>query len=233
MTTQAQTLYRLQLLDTDLTQNVSKLREVESQLGESRELLSARAAKEQADADIVRWRARLRELEIDQEVLSSRIKASEQRLYSGQVANPKELTGLQQDVQVSRRSRDKVEDEILMVMERLDGCQDELATTSAQLRQIETSWRKAQDELAQSAGQLKERIAELREARRETAQQVEAKDLALYEELMRKKGGRAVARLVGEMCEGCRVTVPSSTAQQVRRGGELIACANCGRILTP
>ncbi|MBC7260907.1 MAG: nucleic acid-binding protein, partial [Chloroflexi bacterium] len=44
-------------------------------------------------------------------------------------------------------------------------------------------------------------------------------------------GGRAVALMVDQMCQGCRVMVPTSKAQIVRRGQELVTCTNCGRIL--
>jgi predicted nucleic acid-binding Zn-ribbon protein len=53
----------------------------------------------------------------------------------------------------------------------------------------------------------------------------------LYAELMKKKGGRAVVLLAGQTCGGCRVTLASGKAQQVRRGQELITCTNCERIL--
>ena len=231
MANAAQVLYRLQLLDGELAESLSKLRETESQLGESRELLAARRAREQAEANLNTWRARLRELEMDLEVVNGRISATEQRLYSGQVTNPKELASLQQDLQYSKRSRDETEDQVLMAMERADKGEKALSSSATKLQATERTWREEQDRLAREMRRLQAAILELRQAREEMVAPLDGEHVALYEELLRKKGGRAVARLNGTMCEGCRVTLPSSQTQQVRRAQELVTCPNCGRIL--
>jgi predicted nucleic acid-binding Zn-ribbon protein len=222
----------LQLLDTRLAEQLSKLREAESLLGDNRELLSACRANEQAEAELGHWRARLRELEMDLEGLNSRIEATEQRLYGGRVTNPKELAGLQQDLEYSKRSRDSAEDKALLAMERVDKGEKAVAEAASRLEEVETRWREEQSRLVKQIERLQAKIAELKQDRMDVTARLEAGDLALYEELFRKKGGRAVALLVGQMCQGCRVTVPSSKAQQVRQGQELTVCTNCGRILT-
>jgi predicted nucleic acid-binding Zn-ribbon protein len=227
----AQVLYRLQLLDSELAEHLSRLREMENQVGESSELLAARGAREQAEVDLGTWRARLRELEMDLEVVNGRITATEQRLYSGQVTNPKELASLQQDLLHSKRSRDEVEDEVLMAMERVDKGEKGLSSATTKLEATESVWRKEQSRLAQEIERERAAVSELKQAREELVAPLDARHLALYQELLRKKGGRAVARLNGSMCEGCRVTLPSSQAQQVRRAQELVTCPNCGRIL--
>ncbi len=227
----AQVLYRLQLLDGEMAEHLSKLREMENQLGESAELLDARRAREQAEASLGNWRARLRELEMDLEVVNGRISATEQRLYGGQVTNPKELASLQQDLQYSKRSRDETEDQALMAMERLDKAEKALSSATAKLEATVSAWRKEQDRLAQQIEREQTAVAELKQAREELVAPLDAGHVALYQELLRKKGGRAVARLNGSICEGCRVTLPSSQAQQVRRAQELVTCPNCGRIL--
>jgi len=227
----AQVLYRLQLLDSELAEHLSRLREMEHQLGESSELLAARGAREQAELDLGTWRARLRELEMDLEVVSGRISATEQRLYSGQVTNPKELASLQQDLLHSKGSRDEVEDEVLMAMERVDKGEKGLSSAKAKLEATESTWRKEQGHLAKEIERERAAVSELKQAREELVAPLDTRHLSLYKELLRKKGGRAVARLNGSMCEGCRVTLPSSQAQKVRRAQELVTCPNCGRIL--
>jgi len=227
----AQVLHRLQLLDNELAEHLSKLREMGSQLGESRELVATRRAAEQAEIDLQTRRARLRELEMDLEVVNSRIAATEERLYSGQVTNPKELASLQQDLQHSKRSRDETEDQVLMAMERVDKAEQALSRAQSKREATEQAWRGTQQRLEAGIEAEQAAVTELRQAREEMVAPIDPSNLALYEELLRKKGGRAVARLNGSMCEGCRVTLPSGQAQQVRRAQELVTCPNCGRIL--
>jgi hypothetical protein len=227
----AQVLYRLQLLDSELAEHLSKLREVENQVGVTPELLAARRTREQAEANLSSSQARLRELEMDLEVVNGRISATEQRLYGGQLTNPKELASLQQDLQHSKRSRDQIEDQVLLAMERVEKGEKARSSAEIKLQATEGAWQQQQTRLAQQIEREQAAIAELRQARQELRAPLDAGHVALYEDLLRKKGGRAVARLNGNMCEGCRVTLPSSQAQQVRRAQELVTCPNCGRIL--
>jgi predicted nucleic acid-binding Zn-ribbon protein len=232
MVSTARVLYRLQLLDSDLSERLSKLREAEGLVGESRELRAARRARDKAATELATWGTRLRELEMDLEALNGRITGTQERLYSGQVTNPKELSALEQDLQHSKLSRDQVEDQVLLAMERVDRCEKAAADAVARLDEVEARWHAQQGQLATEIEQLQAQAAALNQERGSVAAQLGASDLALYEELLRTKGGRAVVLLVDQMCQGCRVTVPSSKGQQVRRGREVVTCTNCGRILT-
>lgn len=231
MPTLGQKLYRLQLLDTELTEQRSRLREAQALLGETRELLDARAARDKAQKELEEQRARLKDAEFALHQLEAKITATAERLYSGTVTNPKEVHSLHQDHDYLRRARDKQEDDVLHAMALLDEREKEAAAAAARLADVEDRWRTEQDRLARQVEQLQARVAALAKDRTQLSAGLDASARALYDELMRKKGGRAVAVLVGQTCGGCRVTLPSGKAQQVRRGQELVTCTNCERIL--
>jgi len=231
MASPAEILYRLQLLDTELSERQSRLREIKGSLGESAELIAARRAYEQATKEFTDWRARLLDLELDLQSLNDRIAATEKRLYGGQVTNPKELGGLQRDLDFSKRSLGELEDKVLLAMTRVDDCEKALAETSERLAIADAKSQRVQGEAVEEIEGLQAKVAALSQGRAELAPRIGGDELALYEQLLRKKGGRAVALLVGQVCQGCRVTVPTMKAQQVRRGGDLITCTTCGRIL--
>jgi predicted nucleic acid-binding Zn-ribbon protein len=148
------------------------------------------------------------------------------------VTNPKELGSLQQDLEHSKRSRRKLEDDVLTAMVLLDDCEKALSGSTARLADVEKAWKEHQASLDARIEKLQARIEALREKRASVASLLSGRDLGLYEDLKQQKGGRAVALLTAGMCQGCRVTVSTSKAQLVRRGAELITCTNCGRILT-
>ena len=231
MATLGQKLYRLQLLDTELAEQRSRLRETQALLGETRELLDARAAAEGAAKELSEQRTRLKDLEFALQQLNTKIKKTADRLYSGKVTNPKELHGLQQDHEYLRRAHDKQEDEVLHAMTALDDREDEATAASAHLAEVEERWRTEQERLSRQAERLEAKVAALVKDRAELVAPLDASARSLYEELMKKKSGRAVALLIGQTCGGCRVTLPSGKAQQVRRGRELVTCTNCERIL--
>jgi len=227
----ARVLYRLQMLDSELSELRSKLREIDGSLGETRELLAARDRFSQAEGGLADGRSRLRDLEMDLQLLTERMAGSEARLYGGKVVNPKELAAMQQDLSHMKSSRSVLEDDVLACMTRIDDVTSELATARSQLAAIEEVWKVEQSRLGRDAEKLRARAAVLAENRPEVTALVTSRDLSAYEELLRAKGGRAVAMLVGGMCQGCRVTLPTGKVQSVRQSQELVTCTNCERIL--
>lgn len=231
MAKEGHTLYQVQLLDTELAGQASKLREAEGMLGESPELIAAREAYEKASQELAKWRSRLRDLEFDWQQVEEKIAATEQRLYGGQVTNPKELRSLQLDHEQQKRTQQKLEDDVLLAMTRVDELDKRVRESQARWKAVETKWRGEQAQLRQQIEQLRDRMAAAKKQRAMLMARLEPATRALYEELLRKKGGRAVVLMADQMCQGCRVTVPTSKAQIVRRGLELVTCTNCGRIL--
>ncbi len=231
MTNMAQALYRLQLLDSELAEQLSRLREAEALMGESVELRKARRALKKANKELGTCSTRLRSLEMDLRTVNERIESTGERLYGGRVTNPKELSGLQQDLEYSKRSRENLEDETLAAMLLLEECEEAVSNATDRLADVEKAWREQQEAISQRIERLQANVSELREQRASAAGALRAHDLALYEDLKLKKGGHAVVLLKDGMCQGCRVSVSSSKAQLVRRGGELVTCTNCGRIL--
>jgi len=231
MATLGQKLYRLQALDTELSEHRSRLREAQSLLGETREVLDARAAAEKAAKELEQERTRLKDLEYELQQLNAKLRATADRLYGGQVSNPKELHGLEQDHDYLKRAHGKQEDEVLQTMAQMEEC-EKVATMAAALRtEVDSLWRTEQDRVAKQVEQLQAKVAALAKERAQSAAVIDASSLSMYDDLMRKKGGRAVALLVGQTCGGCRVTLPSGKVQEVRRGQGLVTCNNCGRIL--
>ena len=224
-------LYRLQEVDTELDAKRRRLQEIEASLGESDELFQARTRLQQAEAAYRRWRTTLRHLELKMTALENKIKNSEQRLYSGTVRNPKELASLQQELNYLRRRKSTEEDSLLEVMIGVEEREVAWQDAQAHWETVEATWTAGQAELSRERGELLARLAELRELRAGREGAVDGTDLSTYEDLRRRKGGTAVARLQGNLCTSCHVEVPSSWSQQARQGATLVFCGSCGRIL--
>ncbi|HAY22275.1 MAG TPA: hypothetical protein DCY27_08930 [Desulfobacterales bacterium] len=229
----AESLYRLQELDVELAELRSKLREASSLLGETAELKEARHLAELARADVTRATGKLREAEYDLERIGEKLTAAEARLYDGTVINPKELNSLQQDHAQLQRARSRIEDQVLAAMTEIEHGEANVGTTAARLSSVASAWQSVQDRASEEVSRLQKRVGVLTRERDEVIASVSEAALSVYLEVQRKKGGRAVALLVGQMCQGCRVTLPTGKAQAARLSSELVLCPNCGRILLP
>ncbi len=224
-------LYRLQVLDLESEEKTRRLRTLEAQFGETQALRSAREALAAAEARLNNLRKTLRRQEIEAGDLEAKIKQEEEKLYGGRVRNPKELAGLEEAVKAMKRTLSAKEDEVLENLLEVETVENQVATLRIKSLEIESAWKEAQARMRAEYETLKTRLVDLRAARAELASQVPDRELSIYEELRRKKAGRAVATFSGLLCHGCGMTFPSSEAQRARQGEILAFCNNCGRIL--
>lgn len=224
-------LYRLQAIDLEIGNGKCRLEEVEAGLGESEELRQARRTLQEAEDELNRWRTTLRDLELETRSLTAKITSVEERLYGGRVTNPKELANLQDEVSYLKRRRGELEDRQLEAMVKVEEHEAEVDSKKASLAQIYAEWSHTQERLTEERSALEERLAHLKKERVELERTIGAEDLTLYGELCSRKGGQAVALLKGEVCQACRVTLPTSQVQQARSGNSLSFCSSCQRIL--
>ncbi|HEY6316394.1 MAG TPA: C4-type zinc ribbon domain-containing protein [Acidimicrobiia bacterium] len=161
--------------------------------------------------------------------------AAEKRLYSGEVASPRELQALQTDVEQLRRRQRTVEDQQLGVMELREPIDQELGVLDEERAALEADRAATQGELDVKERELDGAIASEQIARDEAAGTVERSLVAEYERRRDHAGGVGVARLVGSTCQGCHLTIPATAVDRLRREreGELAYCDNCGCILVP
>lgn len=224
-------LYDLQVIDLEIDEVERDLCVVESGLGESEELRSARESLTQASERQAGLQRGLRKLELDLEEVIGKRRASEKTLYSGKVKSPKELSGLEQEVQFLRRHQAEIEDETLEVMSQLETADKSLEGERKGLERLEVEWKEEQAELRGRQAAFSSRLSLLRGRRERLQAAIDPDDLATYEDLRRRKGREGVALVQNGICKGCGVAVPTSRVTKVLRGEELVHCANCERIL--
>ncbi len=219
------------MAELGFAESSNRLLEVENSLGETEEVRQARHALEEREKELSEWRKKLRAFELEAKSLAEKISSTEERLYSGRVRNPKELTNLEEEVKYLKRKKSKLEDEMLEAMVEIEEGEADMVRLGEESKRIERSWRQDQARLSSEKDELKDRLSQLEEEQAALRQTIGADDLALYDELCHRKGGRGVALLRGGVCQGCGVALPTGKAQQIAQGQVLSACGSCGRIL--
>jgi len=224
-------LYTLQKIELDLMAKARRLQEVQSSLGETEELRAARTALEQSEAKLRHWQTQQRDLELKIRSLEQRISTSERELMSGRIRNPKELKGMEDNLQALRHQQQRLEDELLEAMVSVDEWKARRDEAQATYQDTEARWRQDQAELSAERDQLQQEIAHLSAEREQLRGRLPADALAEYERLRQRRGGYAVSEIQGGACQICGVTLPLSLVQAARQGDGLVYCSSCGRIL--
>lgn len=170
-------------------------------------------------------------LEGEIELLEEQTAKEEQRLLSGAVSNPKELSALQAKAAELKNRRSALEDQLIEVMEAKEKTDATLADLTTE---HSTNVAEADKLQATVAGLTSDIDAELKQHSDERTQiQSTIPDdlLALYEKLRSQKHGVGAAALVGGTCQGCHTKLPAVELERVRSEGGLQRCDNCRRIL--
>jgi uncharacterized protein len=210
--------------------NLPELEALEANAVERVGVTASRAEVAEAHKELVR-RQHLLEDEISQ--VTNRATGHETNLYSGSVTNPRELQALQEDIDSLRRRQRTLEDQDLELMEEIEPLTAQMAEldgASQSLEAVATDLKAALDAAAAGID------AELAEATAQRATEAAAIDDAVvtdYEQLRVQLGGIAIARLVGNACGGCHLSLPAVELDRIRRldPDTRVVCDECGRIL--
>ncbi|MFC1961776.1 zinc ribbon domain-containing protein [Chloroflexota bacterium] len=222
-------LYQLQEIDEEIASREQSLRQKNLQLGARRELDEAQQKLDAKQQQLDALQKQQRSLENDIDDLTSKISAAEGQLYGGKIRNSKELSSLQQEVNLLKGKREQKENEALETMDRVEATGTDLAASVKEFRQLEAQWRQQQEQLAEEIARIEENLAELKQQRATAATGIDPQSLETYESLRQQKG-QAVARVAQGICHTCRISLSSSQLQRAR-GNTIVHCSSCGRIL--
>jgi len=226
-------LWALQEIDVALDARRASFEDAESRLGETEDLLAARARASETAAAAQAARGAQRDIEQQADALRAKIAPAEAKLYGGSVRNPKELADLQADVDQLKRHLSTIEDQDLEALSATEEREGEAASAKAELEALEAAWNEEQADLRARIGVLREEIAEEDARRAGRAADIEPAMLRDYDRLRKARNGRALAKLDRNLCLGCRISLPQNAVTRVRSGSAIVHCPNCERILVP
>jgi predicted nucleic acid-binding Zn-ribbon protein len=231
-----QRLLDVQALDTRIDQLVHRretlpehaaLSELETTVSTLRDQIVG--AKTEA-SDVAR---ELTKAEGDVEQVASRAARDQQRMDAGLVSSPKELEGLQHEINTLAKRQSDLEDIVLDVMERLESAQ---SLQSELTRQKATAEAKVAEQTASrdtKTGEIDNEIATLRAQRETQAGAVDAELVTLYEKIRAQSAGVGAAELRQRRCTGCRLELNTVEINELRTAedDEVMRCEECRRIL--
>lgn len=175
------------------------------------------------------------ERRIDDDVQLQRAKAAdvEANLYSGAVTASKELQALQAELDALRAHIGALEDDELEQMAEREGVEAELAPVLERIAALRADVERCQAAIAQGEHEVDAEIAAEQARRDVAAGEVPAALLADYEPRRAANRGQGAARLVGDTCQACRLSIPATEVDQIVRDttGTTWYCDNCGAIL--
>lgn len=164
-----------------------------------------------------------------------RIAAIDKRLYSGEVSATKDLQAMTAEIEHLRERVSDMEDGILLLLDERAPLESALEQHRMELESVTAAHAETVVRLAEAETEVDHQLQSLRARRQEAAAAVTADLTAAYERLRSRLGGIGVARVVGNHCDGCHLTLSAVEIDRLRHlpEGEIYTCEQCGRILVP
>jgi predicted nucleic acid-binding Zn-ribbon protein len=226
-----QRLQELQVLDSRVAGLERKLEAIPGRIQAIREgLQQAKTAVDQIRAKLDGARKDLRTKEKELEYQGAQRKKLEAKLY--EVKTNKEYSAVLAEIEGAKVEKDRLEEEILGLMELQERLGREVVDGEARLRPLEAEARVQEGAAAEELRALESDVEIARTERESVAREIPRDLLSQYGRLLKGRAGLAVA-LVGSngICSGCRVTLTPQRFNEVRQSSQILVCESCGRFL--
>ena len=227
----AQVLYELQTLDLQIAADGAKLETERARIGEPAAIRQLRVSLKSLEDQLAGLQKQLRSTEQEVETVTGKKAAAHAKLYGGSVSVPRELAALEGEEAALARTLSQLEDHELDLMSGVEQAENSLTAGRQRLEQELAQWQQQGSEAHQHIGALDAEVADLQRQRALLAAQASPAHLAMYERLRPRKANRPVALVEKNMCQGCRVDLPSGDVQRARGADPPHTCDNCGRLL--
>jgi uncharacterized protein len=230
------TLMEVQEHDTALDQ----LRHRIDSLPERLELQEVEKRQRSLESAAVEVKTQVDDLAGRQRLLEERIAAAakrrheiEQRMESGEVSASRDLQAMDHEVHHLSARQAQFEEEEIALLEEEEPFDSLLVEHEAAASSLAAEASRLNAAIDEAEGEIRLSIAEQERLRAESASRLPDDLAARYEKLRARLGGVGAARLVGDRCDGCHLTLPSVEFERIRHlaPGEFATCPQCDRIL--
>ncbi len=227
---QLNTLAELQLIDGRIFQLEKSL---SSQPDEKKALqgsfAQAQGDLKKIDDELKALQVRLKERENELGDKEEKIKKLE--MQQMQVKTNREYTAITQEISTLKADQSLVEEEILNLMETVDGKKNLVGQEKKSLAEGEARLQEEMAEMDREADAMKKEVSALKGNRSTFIPGIDKSLLAQYERILKKKEGVAIVPLEGDSCGGCHMSFPPQTVNEILLKESVIVCESCGRIL--
>lgn len=227
-------LLELQELDLSVDRMVSRRAAIET----GAELTEARRRADEVEQKVGEIRLALdsikrEEKRLENEISSvdQRIQAEQKRLYDGSVANPKELSSIQAEIESLGRRKARLEDEEIGQMEHREELEGKLPPLEKEHGELRALSNEVEGSMERELGEIQTALEGRRTERASLVPELDEELVELYEDLRAQKRGVGAAALIDGVCQGCHEKLSAMALDKLKRTDGIRRCEYCRRIL--
>ena len=158
-------------------------------------------------------------------------KAVDKRMRMNRIKNIKELQALQREIDLMRHANGELEEELIKIMQQMDGIKAQMQTKEAEMAALHDEWERQQQALGAQITGIDRAVTEAANRRQSIAAQITGDLISRYELIFSRRGGTAVVEVSGGICQGCYMNIPPQLSNEIIRSDKVHLCPSCQRIV--
>lgn len=226
-------LLELQKIDIDIDEEEKKKRGLPLTIeGITKEIQGLKDSLKNKNENHKNLQIKLKRIELNLAEKSNKIKKHQEDLYGGKITDIKELKQIQKVIAHYKEDEDSIEEKILDLMEKMEDLDKSISHLDKDLKAKKKEFKKRKEEIDSAMLVIEKNINSLNIKRKEILSELtDGRLLKEYERLRKEKGGKAIIKVDGSVCQGCYLGLPSDAIYQLKENRKIIICPNCSRIL--
>ena len=228
--TQIEILASLQTVDREIKEHTGRKQGLLSELQTKEQEIQVKKREIATLTAAAAEREKLR-LEKDGVFQDEGRKAMDRRMRMNRIKNVKELQAVQREIDQIKQSNGVLEEELIKIMQDIDGIKAQIQTKEAELGAMREEWQKKQRELSAEITGIDEAVSAAATRRQSIASQVTGDLISRYELIFSRRGGTAVVEVAGGICQGCYMNIPPQLWNEIIKSEKVHLCPSCQRIL--
>jgi len=226
---QLKTIYEAQQICTQIIANEKKIlsvprriQEIDSALAE----LADRVARGNSVVEELEKDRRKKEKEIETE--KEKVRKAESKLY--EVKTNKEYQALLKEIEAAKEVNDKTEEEVLVLMERIEELKKDVDTAKKAHKKKEAEAEAERKKLNEELQSVDAVVADLKKTRDTLLALVDDELKSTFATLLERRDGLAVVNVKNGVCLGCFMNIPPQLFIEATKNRQMILCPSCNRI---
>lgn len=186
----------------------------------------------------------LRKVMEEKEVLNKKTKSAEldcadikekmqpvsEKLYSGEITNPKELDSINHNLEAFQEKLNEVEEKLINLLEQKEELEGSFGNDNQILADKKQNFRDLHVQFQNAQEQKKTEKTQLEAAFKKLSASIDKNSLEKYNK-MKANIPNPIAQVVNGMCSGCHMAVNFSVQKELKIPTAMVLCDNCGRLI--
>jgi predicted nucleic acid-binding Zn-ribbon protein len=168
-------------------------------------------------------------------LIEEKIAQEEDKMYSGRIINPKELSALQDEIGMLKRRKAPIEEKGFEQLEARDQLLEERRRLEEELADLDRDASAVRTKISEAEDVIDRELATEDSKRGSVLVSIPADALESYEEIRSSKRGVGVGALENGICSACREALSAVEVDRIkkraREGEWLFRCEHCRRLL--